>query len=270
MSDRGRDSKPTREQLERRLERERAARHQAEEITEDATTRLYSAMEELKSLNQALRDFVAVASHDLQTPITAVSGFASLLTERWDVLDDADKRRYVATIDRSARSLASLVEDLLVVSRLEASALDTQRSVVVLAQAINEAMQNFLDRAGEISVRVTQELQVVADPGHVQRILVNYLTNAIKYGAPPFSIDVSKADPWVEIRVRDQGDGVPPDFVPRLFMRFARAATSSVESGTGLGLSIVRGLAQANGGDAWYEINDPCGSCFVVRLPMAA
>jgi signal transduction histidine kinase len=185
-------------------------------------------------------------------------------------LDDDDKRQYIARIERSARSLESLVEDLLTVSRLEAGALDTRRSVVVLAQAINEAMQNFLDRAGEISVQVTQELQVVADPGHVQRILVNYLTNAIKYGAPPFSIDVSQADPWVEIRVRDQGDGVPPDFVPRLFVRFARAATSSVEPGTGLGLSIVRGLAQANGGDAWYELNDPCGSCFVVRLPMVA
>lgn len=254
----------------RRLERERKARHEAERITEDATSRLYLAMEELKSLNQALRDFVAVASHDLRTPITAVAGFAAILTDTWDELEESDKRRFVATIDRSAQSLASLVDDLLTISQLESGGLDTHRSVVDLADVINEAMQNFLDRAGEISVRITQEIQVEADPAHVQRIVVNYLTNAIKYGAPPFEIVVSREDSWVEIRVRDQGDGVPEDFVPRLFARFARAETAERMPGTGLGLSIVRGLAQANGGDAWYEVNDPRGSCFVVRLPLVA
>lgn len=254
----------------RRLERERNARHQAEAITEDATRRLYQAMEELRSLNQTMRDFVAIASHDLRTPITAVSGYAALLTESWDVMDDADKLRAVETIDRSAHSLATLVEDLLTVSQLEAGALDTRCEVVVLAEAVRDAMDAFLDRAGEIAVQVTEELCVQADPRHVQRMLVNYLTNAMKYGAPPFSIDASRTGGWIEIRVRDHGDGVPTDFVPQLFGRFTRAATASQRPGTGLGLSIVRGLAQANGGDAWYELNDPQGSCFVLRLPMAA
>ena len=263
-------SGPTREQLNRRLDRERKARQQAEKIAEDATSRLYNTMEELKLLNHALRDFVAIASHDLRTPLTAITGFAAMLHERWELLDEDDKRQFVATIDRSAQSLASLVEDLLTISRLEAGALDTQRSVVVLSQVVNEAMRNFRDRAGEISVRVTDELQVSVDPGHLERIITNYLTNALKYGAPPFSIDAESVDGWVEIRVRDHGDGVPADFVPRLFVRFARAATASTKTGTGLGLSIVRGLAQANGGDAWYEINDPQGSCFVLRLPTAA
>lgn len=75
---------------------------------------------------------------------------------------------------------------------------------------------------------------------------------------------------WVDIRVRDRGEGVPTEFVPRLFARFARGPTAEAKPGTGLGLSIVRGPAQANGGDAWYELNKPSGSCFVVRLPLVA
>lgn len=140
-------TEPTPAQLIRRLEHERKARLEAERIAESATSRLYSTMEELKSLNRALRDFVAVASHDLRTPITAVSGYAALLNEQWDSLSENDKRRFLATIDRSARSLESLIADLLTVSSVE------------------------------------------ADPGHVQRILVNCLNNAIKYGAPPIEIE---------------------------------------------------------------------------------
>jgi signal transduction histidine kinase len=261
---------PTPEQLQRRLDRERRARHEAESIAESSTGRLYATMEELKSLNQSLRDFVAIASHDLRTPITVVSGYASLLAEQWDAFADDDKRQFAAAIDRSARSLQSLIDDLLTISTVEAGALDTHKAVVELHQVIREAMQSFQDSANEISVSVAEDMRVEADPGHLQRILINYLNNAIKYGAPPFEIDAKTMDPWIEIRVRDHGDGVPTDFIPRLFARFARSAAASGKPGTGLGLSIVRGLAQANGGDAWYEVNEPHGSCFVVRLPSAA
>jgi signal transduction histidine kinase len=262
---------PTREQLARRLERERRARQQAEDIAEEATSRLYGALEELKSLNDALRDFVAIAAHDLRAPITTVLGFAELLAADWHRFDDGERQGHVRTIGRSARSMARLAEDLLTISRIEADALDTRPEIIELDRAIREATQAFRGHASQISTRIERGVRVDADPDHVGRILTNVLGNAIKYGGPPFEIDVDIFDPWVEIRISDHGDGVPAGFVPRLFSRFARSETSAREKpGTGLGLSIVRGLARANGGDVWYEPNAPRGSCFAVRLRGAA
>jgi signal transduction histidine kinase len=98
-------------------------------------------------------------------------------------------------------------------------------------------------------------------------MLTNYVANALKYGGPPIRIEAREADGVVEIFVRDRGTGVPEEFVPRLFERFAQAGTK--EGGTGLGLSIVRGLARAQGGEAWYEPDPSGGACFGVRLPSA-
>jgi signal transduction histidine kinase len=262
---------PTHEQLVRRLARERNARRQAEGIAEETTSRLFSAGEELRSLNQAMRDFVAIAAHDLRSPLTSISGFASLLNSDWESFTEEERRRYIGIIEGSADSLIRLAEDLLTVSRIEAGALDTNAQVIELDGAVREAMQTFRDHASQISVRIDRDLRISADPTHVERILVNVLGNALKYGKAPIEIDAGACDAWVEIRVRDHGDGVPEDFVPRLFGRFARAGTSSgATPGTGLGLAIVRGLAEANGGNVWYEKNEPHGSCFAVRLPQAA
>ena len=261
----------TREQLARRLERERRARQQAEQIAEETTTRLYSTLEELKTLNQALRDFVAIAAHDLRGPVTKVLGFAQLLADDWAGFDDTERLTHIRTIERSARSMMGLAEDLLTVSRIEAGALDTRPEIIELESAIRNATEAFRENAAQISTRIADDVRVAADPHHLERILTNVLGNAIKYGEPPFEIDVGKRDGWVEIRICDNGEGVPPEFVPRLFGRFARNEASAQRApGAGLGLSIVRGLAHANGGDVWYEPNAPRGSCFAVRLPRAA
>ncbi|MCA1845635.1 MAG: HAMP domain-containing histidine kinase [Actinobacteria bacterium] len=111
------------------------------------------------------------------------------------------------------------------------------------------------------------------DPAHLQQALVNYATNAVTYGAGPYTVTAGvEGEPaGVVIRVIDEGDGVPDEFVPHLFGRFARsdaARTRKGVHGTGLGLSIVAGLLQANGGDAWYEPGEPRGARFCLRLPI--
>jgi signal transduction histidine kinase len=95
---------------------------------------------------------------------------------------------------------------------------------------------------------------------------MNFVSNAMKYGRPPVRIDARRRHRFVEIVVADDGDGVPEAFIPRLFEKFAQAGGGA--PGTGLGLSIVRGLARAQGGDAWYEAGDP-GARFCVRLLQA-
>jgi signal transduction histidine kinase len=263
---------PTIEQLKRRLERERKALRQAEAVTEEATSRLYTTLEELKSLNQAMRDFVAVAAHDLRSPLSTISGFATLLTENWSSFDDEERLRQVQVIERSANSLINLAEDLLTVSRIEAGALDTRKQVIELKSTIEQAMDAFLTNSSEVKVRIADDVRVEADPRHVERIVVNFVNNALKYGDPPVEVCAKRDGEWVEIRVTDNGDGVPGELIPRLFGRFARglSASQTKKPGAGLGLSIVRGLALANGGEVWYEPNEPRGSVFGVRLPSAA
>jgi signal transduction histidine kinase len=266
------------ESLRRRLARERKARREAESIAERVTGQLYAsgqelerlngelkgANEELQSLNQSMRDFVAVASHDLRNPLTSIVGASKLLTTRWQDLNEARRGEFLTMIERQSQHLSRMVEDLLTVSKIEAGQLDTRKEVIRLRDEVERIVQDFGSPAREIQIDAI-ECDVVADPDHLRRILVNYVGNALKYGLPPVNIEAAADNGWVDIRVKDQGDGVPEDFVPRLFGKFARGEDSS--GGTGLGLSIVQGLARANGGETWYEPNSPHGSCFAVRLP---
>jgi signal transduction histidine kinase len=162
-----------------------------------------------------------------------------------------------------------MLDSLLTVSRIEAGAIEVHREKIDIPAAINEVLEEFDDRADQIEVSSPDTLKCVADPDHLHRILVNYISNAFKYGAPPVQIVATDNGEWVELAVRDRGNGIPEEFAPRLFHNFARADTdaSRTEKGSGLGLSIVSGLAQANNGEAWYESNRPTGSTFGVRLP---
>lgn len=273
------------ERLERRLDREKHARREAESIAERVTAELYASMQELarlnsaltstnselQTVNQSMRDFVAIASHDLRTPLTAILGFSSMLKDRWEQIDEGTRAEMLATIERQGLHLNRMVEDLLTISKIEAGALDVHSQVVELRSALEGAIADFAQTAHGVKVFVPRNLSAVVDPDHLQRILVNFITNAFKYGEPPVEVVASEAGEWVEIRVSDCGAGVSEDFRARLFGRFARADTEATrrEKGTGLGLSIVQGLAQANGGDTWFEPVDPHGSCFAIRLPKA-
>jgi signal transduction histidine kinase len=225
--------------------------------------------EELRKSNQAIRDFVAIASHDLRTPITVVKGFSSTLLTLWNKIDDESKRDYLEKILRQADHLGRLVDDLLTVSRIDTGVLAPDRCAIVLRDHVAQTLDDLGADLRELTVNVDPDIVVDADPEHLSRIVRNYVENARNYGSPPIAIEATKNGQLVELRVTDQGDGVPQDFIQQLFGRFSRAdiARSRATQGTGLGLSIVRGLAQANGGDAWYEPNQPTGACFVAALP---
>jgi signal transduction histidine kinase len=269
--------------LQKRYARERQARAEAEAIAERVTGELYATVQELKSVNeqldavnrdlqaanQTMKDFVAIASHDLRGPVSAILGFASTMLQQWESFEDSDKRDYLAIIERRSQYLTRMLDSLLTVSRIEAGAIQVHREIIDVPAAINEVLEEFEDRADQVEVQCPDSLKCLADPDHLHRILVNYISNAFKYGAPPVEVIGTDNGEWVQLAVRDQGNGIPQEFAPRLFHKFARAETeaSRIEKGAGLGLSIVSGLAQANNGEAWYETNKPCGSTFGVRLP---
>lgn len=225
--------------------------------------------DELAQANEAMREFVAIASHDLRTPISLVRGYASLMLTSWDAMADEEKRQHVAAIERQGSHLSRLVDDLLTISRLDANAVRPDVRAVPLTATLEEIIRD-LGREDDTTCDIPADVKVCVDPEQFGRMIRNLVENAFAYGEPPVEITADVSDVNVTVRFRDHGPGVPAEFVPRLFDRFTRADTVKTREarGTGLGLSIVRGLATANGGDITYEqpATGP-GACFVLRLP---
>jgi signal transduction histidine kinase len=225
---------------------------------------------ELREVNEAMRNFIATAAHDLRSPLASMVGFSSLLTKNWPTLSEEKRLQFVATIDRQSHKLTWLVNDLLTLSSIEGGVLSTQPELVVVADAIKACIVASGRDLTTVPVSSPPDLVVWADPSHLGRMIDNYLQNAFKYGEPPVRIEASRLGRMVEIRVIDQGPGVPPEFEAKLFGKFARADLPSTrdKKGTGLGLSIVRGLAEANGGRAFFQPNAPHGASFILSLPL--
>ncbi|MEP7192856.1 MAG: HAMP domain-containing sensor histidine kinase [Actinomycetota bacterium] len=225
---------------------------------------------ELREVNEAMRSFIATAAHDLRSPLASMVGFSTLLTKNWTTLSDEKRLQFATTIDRQSHKLTGLVNDLLTLSSIEGGVLNTQPDRVVLSDAIDQCLLAGGEDTPGVEVSCSPDLVLWADPVHLGRIIDNLLQNAFRYGEPPVQVEAVRLGHMAEIRVIDHGPGVPPEFETKLFGKFARADIPSTrqQKGTGLGLSIVRGLAEANGGQAHHQRNVPQGTCFVVTLPI--
>lgn len=239
----------------------------------DVSERIH-AQEELRSAVQLRNDVISIVAHDLRTPLSVIHSAARLLLDADQGIElDAEHRDVLEQIRRQAWHVNRLVESLLTLSRLEGGQLLVDPRSVDVERAARQAVDDLAE-AGvgvDVAVSVSAGTRVTADEDHLRQILVNYLTNAVKYGRPPIAVEARHAGDHVEIVVSDEGDGVPDGFVPKLFQRFRRAErVSSDVEGTGLGLSVTRCLAEAAGGEVGYAPNEPTGARFSVRLPAAA
>jgi signal transduction histidine kinase len=251
------------------LVRDRTDLEAAKEELERSAAVLAATNAELAAANQIKDDFLAMTNHELRTPLTTILGYTSMLRKRWSAVPDERRQEFVFRIEEQGLRLRSMVEGLLTLSSAQAGALQLSPSDVDVRAAVDEAIRQH-GLAGERFVNDCPEgLMVRADRVRLGQILVNYLTNARKYGAPPITATARRDGRWVVVSVEDEGDGVPEAFVPRLFDRFSQASIgdSRTAEGTGLGLAIVAELAGAQGGSAWYEPRSPRGSRFCVRLP---
>ena len=253
-------------QLGRVVERMRAQEAQAQYSAD-----LEAANVELQVLNELKSDFLATVSHELLTPLTPILGFAALLTRQWEGLTDAQKLQFAEEIETKARALAALIDEVLIMARLEGRTLQARTQRLGLRDIVDRAAQHHAGYDVSVRNEVPEELDVVADREHLQRIVSVYLDNALKYGRAPAVVTATVVGDSVELRVCDAGDGVPEEFVPILFEKFSQASTGSTRTATGLGLglSVARGLAGLQGGEVWYEPGPDGGACFVVRMAAA-
>jgi signal transduction histidine kinase len=242
------------------LERESAARHEAE------------------TANRAKDDFLATLSHELRTPLNAILGWTRMLLD--GSLDPRNTTRALEVIDRNARLQVQLVADILDVSRIITGGLTLDVRRVDLGAVIGGAMDSVRPAADAKKIRIRSNLDPPArmtdgDPQRLQQVVWNLLANAVKFTRPGGAIDVELQDAGgngVRIRVADDGEGIEPEFLPHVFERF-RQADESVRrqhSGLGLGLAIVRHLVELHGGTVRAESPGPgLGSTFTIELPKA-
>jgi signal transduction histidine kinase len=208
----------------------------------------------LRRLETIRRDFVANVSHELKTPLTAVSGYAETLLDEGIPADQ--RRRFVETIRDNAGRMQRIVDDLLDLSRIESGGWRPNVGRVDVAGIVRDVFTAVQATADAKGVRVVSELPpaaalVSADPTAFRQVLSNLVENAVRYthnGSVTLRTRLGEAGVWVD--VRDTGVGIAPEHVPRIFERFYRAdsARSREQGGTGLGLAIVRHLVDAHGG----------------------
>jgi two-component system phosphate regulon sensor histidine kinase PhoR len=239
---------------------------------------------DIERLETVRRDFVANVSHELKTPVASIKGFVETLLDG-AVEDPDDARRFLGIVGRQADRLASIIEDLLALSRIEQSEgtgnlpLEPTR----IAEVFRAVQADCGPRAAERSIRLETScpdaLEAAVNPPLLEQAVINLVDNAIKYSEPGREVrleagrktggDSGAGSDHLVIRVADQGAGIAAEHLPRLFERFYRVdkARSRKLGGTGLGLSIVKHIVQAHGGSITVESTLGVGSTFEIRLP---
>jgi two-component system phosphate regulon sensor histidine kinase PhoR len=228
----------------------------------------------LKELEKIRQDFVANVSHELRTPITTIKAYAETLLD--GTLKEEVASRFVSVIKKHADRLSKIVEDLLLLSKIEARGFQFEREILPVDDLICDAFDLVKERAERKKIvlssgKLTPRLAVEADRNHLEQVLINLLDNAIKYtpegGTILLSVIEKEAD--IEFSVQDNGIGIPKEDLPRIFERFYRVdkGRSQEQGGTGLGLAIVKHIVQGHGGKVWVESEIGKGSTFYFTLP---
>ncbi len=234
---------------------------------------VFADVTELRRLDAVRKEFVANASHELKTPLTAIRGFAETLADA-DV-PPADRDNFVRRIVAHAERVTSLVDDMLTLARLEEPERELRRETVAVRSLVESIADNFSERAQaaevEIAVEVSPpDLQAIADPEGLRQMMENLVDNALSHAAADrIVIRAGRDSDGVRLSVIDDGRGIPQAQLERVFERFYRVdpSRSRETGGTGLGLSIVRHWVGSMGGHVWVESALGQGSAFHVRLP---
>jgi two-component system phosphate regulon sensor histidine kinase PhoR len=246
---------------------------------------VFNDVTELERLESIRRDFVANVSHELKTPVATIKGFVETLLD--GAIDEpADNRRFLEIVGRQSDRLAAIIEDLLALSRIEQSegAGSLPREPVAVASLLAAARSSCLPRATErgmaIELDCPDELVAEVNAALLEQAVLNLIDNAIKYSGTERPIHVQAAAEAIPgqaglslvISIRDEGNGIPAEHLPRLFERFYRVdkGRSRQVGGTGLGLSIVKHIVQAHGGTIAVVSERGQGSTFTMKLPLTA
>lgn len=248
----------------------------------EAVSEVYDTKDSAVSADRAKSEFLAVVSHEMRTPLNAILGFAQLLRDSGLT---SEQRSWLGTIQSSGESLATIIDDIVDYSRIEAGALELNEDAVVISELLDSVISMFRPRASEKGLEL--KLQVAADVpnailtdgGRLRQILVNLINNAVKFTHDgSITIHVRVQSPsgngslHLLFQVDDTGIGIKPEHRDRLFRPFSQAdsSTTRLYGGTGLGLAICRRLSRALGGEIDFRSTHGQGSSFFFTIATKA
>lgn len=253
-------------------------RKQAEVERERLLQREKAAREEAETANRAKDEFLATLSHELRTPLNAMLGWTQLLRNR--KFNETTTARALETIDRNTKSLAQLIEDILDMSRIVRGKLHLDIRTIDIAPIVVAAIETVLPAATAKDIQIESSLDttvrpVMGDVNRLQQVFWNLLSNAVKFTPKDGRIKVRllQHDSQVQVQVIDNGQGISSEFLPYVFDRFRQADSTTTREygGLGLGLSIVRHLVELHGGTVQAESAGlGKGATFTVILPIRA
>lgn len=230
-----------------------------------------------RKLERVRRDFVANASHELRTPLSIIKGYVETLVDGHETMELEDRAKFLKTIQRHSERLKAIIDDLLVLSRLESATPGLKFEPVDLTGFFQNLADDYRRRPNGIEHQI--EVSAPADLGDIQadsekltQVFSNLLDNALKYTPKGTRLELggaASASGDVECFLRDNGPGIPAADLPHIFERFYRVdkGRSRETGGTGLGLSIVKHIVQMHGGQVWAESVEGQGLTVRVRLP---
>lgn len=226
--------------------------------------------ERMAELARLKTDFVSVVSHELRTPLTSIIGAIGTLQRPELLPEDPRAQQLIEMAAKQANRLRTLIEDLLVMSRIEAESLPVRPEQIEIGPFLTDLIASLPDGELVTFVPAPDVRLVMADPDHLARVVTNLVENAIKYGGDgPVEVTTSNVHDGVHLAVIDHGPGIPYEQHDVIFERFTQLQPHATRSkgGTGLGLSIVKGLVEAMDGRVWYGPTSGGGATFTVSIP---
>ncbi len=265
------------ETLERRVAERTAALQQVEQQLHRMLSIERDARVEAERVGRMKDEFLLTLSHELRTPLSAIFGWAQMLKRSQD---QTTVHQAIDVIDRNVRIQTKLIEDLLDMSAIVAGKIRLDVQPIQVDEVIRLAVESIKPAADAKGIRLEQVIDPSAGPvsgdgARLQQIVWNLLINATKFTprGGRISVTLERVNSHIEITVSDTGEGIAPDFLPRIFDRFSQADSSSkrTHGGVGLGLSIVKSLVEAHGGTVRAKSRGPGkGATFIVELPLRA
>ena len=235
---------------------------------EDGALAILRDVTEERRVQRAKADFIANASHELKTPIAALSGYLEMLE---DEEDEEYRTKFLNEMRGQTERLKGLAQTLLDLSRLDANAVTFRSEEVYLEELLHDLRREFGFTGRPIDVKVEEDVPPVeADPNQLHRTLTILVDNAIKYSedGSPVNLELSRENGHAVVGVTDRGCGIPETEIPHIFDRFYRAEGSSRADGTGLGLALAHEITDHLGGSIRVESRPGAGSTFSVILPL--
>jgi signal transduction histidine kinase len=237
---------------------------------EDGALAILRDVTEERHMQRVKAEFIANASHELKTPLTALSGYLEMLE---DEEDERVRAEFLNDMRAQTGRLQSLARTLLDLSRLDANAVTFRTEEVDLEDLLHELRRDFGYTGRSLNIRAEEDVPPVeTDPNQLHRALAILVDNALKYSdeGSPVDLGLSLQDGRVVISVRDRGCGILESEIPHIFNRFYRAQGSSRADGTGLGLALAHEITDHLGGEIQVQSRPDAGSIFSVLLPLAA